>query len=245
MIRLILFAALLLVTSCRLPKQITGMKEGDNTDVKKNPDVENSSKKKPGHEIFKGLFFYDKNGESFRDCANPDSVYDVADSTGKLKDLYLKNFAQPNSYSTVVAEVQGNLHPTENSYIADKYPSTLVVSDVLLVEKKNGSNSCIPFEYWASGSNPEWTLEISKKENLIELNIPSEKKLYYFFYSDPVEQDGYIVYQNYNSIQRYLIEVKIKKEQCSDNSKGAMQEYSFEINLTGNINLKGCGHKFK
>lgn len=62
MIRLILFAALLLVTSCRLPKQITGMKEGDNTDVKKNPDVENSSKKKPGHEIFKGLFFMTRTG---------------------------------------------------------------------------------------------------------------------------------------------------------------------------------------
>lgn len=238
----ILIAAMLFA-SCQLPKQITGMKEPEQSKIKKESAVSDTNIKS-GSKEFRGLFFQDKNGATFRDCANPDSVYWVADSTHRLKDLYMESFAHPNPYSSVVAILKGELIPTVRDYLADEHPQTLIVRQVTLVEKKNGSNLCIPFDFWASGSDPNWTLEISEKENLIELNLPDEKKLYYFSYSEPAEKEGYTVYQNYNSVQSYSIEIKIKKESCTDSSTGQLRDYTFEVGLNADVPLKGCGKKY-
>lgn len=193
--------------------------------------------------VFTGMIIINKNTKSFRDCASPDSTYWIIDKTSKLENLYKKIYPDANVYNSVIAEVQGELVPTAEHKLTDKYPQTLVVKDVLSVVEKNSNNICVPYEYWAFGNNSEWRLEISKAENLIELEVRPEKKTYYFFYSDPVEEGGNIYYRNYNAIQRYTIEVLIKHEKCTEASTKKVYDYSFDVKLSGNKNFKGCGIK--
>lgn len=196
-------------------------------------------------DVFEGIFITNINTNSFIDCANPDSVYWVTDDTKKLEAQYKKMFSTPSVYNSVLIKVKGEIEETKEEPRKDKYPRTLRVKDVISVEKKNFSNTCVPYDFWALGNEPNWSLEISKKENLIEFILPGEDKTYYFFYAEPVQEDGYTVYRNYNYIQRYVIEIKIKKEACSDKMSDKVYDYSVEVKLSDSKTYKGCGIKGK
>ncbi|MEO8399593.1 MAG: hypothetical protein ABI550_07240 [Ignavibacteriaceae bacterium] len=189
--------------------------------------------------IFQGLYTLNINTSAFRDCENPDSVYRLVDSTRRLKSMYEKIFPQKNVYNTAVIKVRGELLPTEDIALSDNFFQTLYVKEVMFVEKKNFTNTCVPYDFWGFGQNSEWTLQISKDENRIEFNLPSENKTYYFFYAEPDEEKGIISYSNYNKIQRYVIEIFIRKEKCTD-ANGRAYNYSVQINLTGDKRFKGC-----
>jgi len=195
-------------------------------------------------DIYEGLYVVNINSSTFQDCAHPDSIYWVAGNSKKLVDQYNRIIESPSVYASVVAKVTGELENTKDTKVKDKYPRTLRVKEVMSVEKKNFTNTCIPYDYWAFGNNPGWSLEVSAKENLIEFSIPSEKKTYYFFYAEQKQRDGYIIYSNYNTIQRNSIEVKIKKEECTDTSDSSYQ-YSVQVELPGNRIVRGCAIKGK
>lgn len=111
------------------------------------------------------------------------------------------------------------------------------------MEKKNFRNTCVPYDFWALGNEPNWSLQISEKENLIEFNLPSDKKVYYFFYEEPREENGIIFYTSHNEIQRYAIDVSVKKEKCSDTMSEKVYDYSVEVEISGGKKYKGCGIK--
>jgi uncharacterized membrane protein len=195
--------------------------------------------------IFEGLYIYNLNTNSFMDCKNSDSVYWVKDGTKKLADMYKKILINPNVYGTVVATVKGELIDTDDETTKEKYPRTLFIKEVISVEKKNFQNTCVPYDFWALGNEPAWSLEISEKENLIEFNLLSEKKVYYFFYAEPTEDNGIITYISHNDIQRYRIEAAIKKEKCQDKMSDRVYDYSVEVTLSGGKKYEGCGIKGK
>lgn len=193
-------------------------------------------------DTYEGLYTVNINSSTFQDCAHPDSIYWVAGNSKNLTQQYNKIFENPSVYGSAVAKVSGETEDTKDLKIKEKYPRTLRVKDVISVEKKNFKNTCIPYDYWAFGTDPSWSLEISAKENLISFEIPSENKTYYFFYAEQKQKDGYIIYSNYNTIQRNSIEVKINREVCTD-AAGKSYQYSVQIELTGNRKFRGCGIK--
>ncbi|MEO8665609.1 MAG: hypothetical protein ABI462_08925 [Ignavibacteria bacterium] len=195
-------------------------------------------------DIFEGLYIVNINSSTFQDCAHPDSTYWVVDDSKKFAAAYNRIYDNPSVYGSIAAKVKGEVEDTKDEKIKIKYPRTLRVKEVINTEKKNSSNTCVPYDYWAFGKDPAWSLEISAKENIIALELPSEKKTYYFFYAEQKQREGFIVYSNYNTIQRNSIEVKIKKEDCTDAS-GKSYPYFVEVELTGNKKFKGCAIKGK
>lgn len=211
--------------------------------IKQNDKKTDSVKAQPKPEFYEGIYLTNLNTHSFVDCQHPDSVYWVIDDTKKLEGQYKKLFSIPSVYNSVFVRVKGDFEITKDETVREKYPTTLRVKEVVAVEKKNFNNTCVPYDFWALGNEPNWSLQISKNENLIELILFGENKSYYFFYEEPTEENGFIMYKNYNKIQGYSIEIKIKKEKCSDTMSDKTYDYSAEIELTGGKKFKGCAIK--
>ena len=195
--------------------------------------------------IFEGIFITNLNTKTFRDCRYPDSVYWVADDTKKLEGQYSKMFSEKSVYNSVYVKIKGKLENTENTATGEKYPRTIRVNDVISMERKNQNNTCVPYDFWGIGTGNSWSLQISKFENLIELIVPGEKKTYYFFYNEPSEEDGLIIYKSHNLVQRYNIEIRLKKESCTDTKTGIQYDYAIYVNVNGDQVYYGCAVKGK
>ncbi|MEO8209888.1 MAG: hypothetical protein ABI840_04975 [bacterium] len=205
--------------------------------------LKDSVKPDTASKIYEGLYIYNLSTNSFMDCNNPDSLYFVSDGTKKLAEMYKKTLTNPNVYGSVVAKLKGKITQTSDEIQKEKYPKTFRVTEIISMEKKNFRNTCVPYDFWGLGNEPGWSLQISEKENLIEFYLPLEQKTYYFFYSEPKEENGKIIYTSHNQIQRYIINVIIKKENCSDTMSDNIYDYSVEVELSGGKKFKGCGIK--
>jgi uncharacterized membrane protein len=194
---------------------------------------------------FEGLYNYEISGSTFRDCRHPDSVYIVNDASGKLKSQFEKVFPASNVYGSVVAKVKGVLIPTVEQKFKDKYPKTIKITEVIQVDKKNFNNTCVPYDFWVFGNEPNWTLQISRKEGIIDLQDLSGNKNYSFFWNEPKSDSGAIIYSSFNTIRKYAIDIKIRKEKCSDTMSDTEYEYSVTAEITGGKKFKGCATKGK
>lgn len=238
---ILLFSFLSIITGCEkqphVEKQV--ILKDTSSAVKKDSDEKEIISDK-----YEGLYIVNMSYSTFQDCAHPDSIYWVEDPKDLVTE-YKRIFANPSVYASVVANVRGEVMDTKNIKVKEKYPRTLRVREVVSVEKKNFTNTCVPYDYWAFGKDPEWSLQISAKENLMEFEVTSENKTYYFFYAEQKQRDGFIIYSNYNRIQRNSIEVKIIKEECMDAS-GKSYQFSVQVELTGsNRKYRGCAIKGK
>lgn len=191
---------------------------------------------------FTGIYNSISSQSTLLDCENPDSSYIVIDVTGKLETEFKKNFPSASIYNSVVTNVKGELRINEDTRTNEQHPQVLVVRDVISVNKKTFDNNCMPYDVWAFGSNKNWTLQISRSENLIELHLPEgEKDSYYFFYSEPKTNNEISVYSNYNTIQKTTIEISIRKERCINSLTGKEYEYKVDVILNETTKLTGCG----
>jgi len=194
---------------------------------------------------FEGLITINLNEKSFRDCSNPDSLYFIKDETETIVNSYKKLNPMNDIYRSVFTSLKGftvNADSTNNPD-PEKYFKILVIKEVIAVEGKNFRNTCIPYDYWCLGNEPNWSLQISKEENIFELSLPFEGKSYYFNYNEPKEEDGMIKYFGYNNIQRTTLNISIKKENCSDTMSDKIYEYSVKIILNDKTNFSGCAIK--
>lgn len=235
------FFIFILLTGCK--KNYDLIPKADSKDSTQLIQKKDSEATDSSEFFFEGFYTHNPNVNSFLDCKSPYHSYLITEDSGKLSELYKKVIVTPNVYATVYAKLKGHLIPTEKNSLTEKYPNTLIISDVIAVEKKNINNLCVPYDFWISGYNPEWTLEISDKENLIEFNVIPEKKAYYFFYAEPKEEDGAIVYENHNEVQKYTIKVMIRKEECTASEENRIFDYSAEVILNGDKTFKGCAVK--
>ena len=197
---------------------------------------------------FEGIYVLNLTENIFTDCRNPDSTYWVTDDTKNLKPLYEKIYSMRNIYGAVYAKLKGEIVETKDKIgknISEKYPKTLVVKEVLDIDKKNFRNTCLKYDFWALGNEPNWSLQISKSENLIEFIDYSQDQSYYFFYEEPRIEPGKIIYITHNNIQQYIIDIIIKEEKCSDTMSDIVYDYSVEVVLSGGKSYKGCGIKGK
>lgn len=242
---LFLVLSSILLSGCQV-KEEHNISEKPKEPVKKKSTVDSSGIVSNLSETeFEGIYSLNSNENIFRVCSNPDTVYWVKDGTGKLKELYEKFHSSKNYYGAVVAKLKGEIVPTEIQKHKEKYPRTIVVNEVIDVQKKNFRNTCMKYDFWALGNEPNWSLQISGSEKLIELIDYSNDKTYNFFYEEPKNENGIIIYAAHNKIQRISIDIFVKKEECSDTMSDEKYDYSVEVKLSSGIILKGCGIKGK
>lgn len=237
----LLFSLILILNGCN--KQEPTPVKTQSKDSAKDSNKIITAVKDSTNKTYEGMYIVNLNVNTFRDCNYPDSVYWVIDETKKLQGLYKETIPVVNVYGSVYAKVKGELTQTKDTKLVERFPQTLVVKEVISVEKKNFRNTCVPYDFWALGNVPDWSLQISEKENLIEFYLPQEKKIYYFFYSEPNETDSVITYASFNPIQRYVIEISIRKEKCTDTVSNNVYDYSVEAGIRGAKKYKGCGIK--
>lgn len=244
LVKLFLLALIVFAADCKNDKLETGNTKGTENSTSDAKKDSLKTIKSDTVTIFEGLYIINKNTNSFRDCRYPDSLYTVNDETGNLKKSYEKIFSVKNVYGSVYARFKGEKKATDGIN-SEKYPSTLYVKEVLQLEKKNFRNTCIYYDFWALGNEPNWSLQISKNENIIEFYDMAENKTYYYFYEEHVDEDGAIVYAAHNNIQRYTIKIRIRKERCSDTMSDTGYDYSAEVELSNGKKFKGCAIKGK
>ncbi len=194
---------------------------------------------------FEGLYNYDITGSTFRDCRYPDSVYLVSNQAGKLKDEFKRIYPTSNVYGSIVVKLKGELVPTVEQKFKDKYPTTLKVTEVLSASSKNPNNTCIPYDFWAFGNEPNWSMQISQKEGIIELYNSADNKVYSFFWNEPKERNDTIVYSSFNTVRKYTIDVSLFKTPCKDSMSGEEFDYSVNVAITDMKGFKGCAFRGK
>lgn len=255
-----IFIVLLLISACKdkpdseiTPAENTSTETVSGSDTNSSDEVttdtvagaDTTDLNKTGPEYFEGVCITNLNTKTLIDCRYPDSVYWVQDDTKKLEGQFTKMFSEKSVYNSVYLKVKGVLQNTEITAISENYPRTIRVNEVIAIERKNPGNTCVPYDFWGIGTGNGWSLQISRFENLIEFIIPEEKKTYYFFYNEPTEESGLIIYKSHNLVQRYNIEIRIRKESCTDAKSGKQYDYAVYVNINGDKVYYGCGIKGK
>jgi len=195
----------------------------------------------PKIEEFEGLYFPSKQGSSgmIKVCfgKNHSLSYPVVDETNSLDTLYKKIL--PNAYpsQTIYIKIKGELIASSSQ----NAPYTLQIKSVLKTEMKNYQNNCIPYEYWCKGNEPFWQVQISEKENLIDFYDPMEQKTVHFDFTKSQIKNGSINYSAKNNSN--TIEIKIKKEKCSDGMSEKKYNFSVSVQLNDKT-YKGCAVAF-
>ena len=170
----------------------------------------------------------------FISCLNSNDKITLNEGVQKLDSLYksvLPNPAYPEQ--TVFADVKGVL--TSSNGV-----TSLAIKEVIHVEQKSFKNTCIPYDYWCTGTEPFWQIQISEKEHLIDFYDPMIPKFYHFNFSKPEIKNGITSYISSNNENK--ISISIKKEKCN----GAIDtpyNYSVEVVLNDK-KYSGCAIKY-
>ncbi|MCW3070637.1 MAG: hypothetical protein JWO44_527 [Bacteroidetes bacterium] len=183
---------------------------------------------------FTGIYFDDGVGK-FIACGQPQMIYRVKDNT--QLNAALKKIL-PNAYKGEAIFVKMN---AELSSIESKiFAGLLEVKEVLKTEQKNPENTCIPSDFWCMGTEPFWQLQISEKENLIDLYNPMEQKTIHTAYVKPEVKEGTITYTTLNNSKETNFRIVIIKKKCSDGMSGREYDYEANILMNGTAEYKGC-----
>ena len=195
----------------------------------------------------KGLFVVGKNIRSFRSCDDPDKNYFVIDSTDQMVDLYKTMFLNSPAfpYEYVYVEVKGSVKPPSSEMISMGFDSVITVKDVLTFEQKNYRNTCIPYDFWALGNDPSWSLQVSEKEDIIALKDYTNNTVYLFEYFSPrIVNDEIFTYNSNNYANQTSISAVFKKQPCHEGDRNDQYEYSVSVIINGK-KYSGCGIKGK
>lgn len=188
---------------------------------------------------FKGMYIHGNEVSTFRDCTTG-KVYWLTDSTGRMVKLYenaTKTLAYP--YESVYAEVQGHLRGKSETGYASEFENELIVKDIIRVQPKNFRTECYAYEFIALGNEPFWSLEIIPIEERIVLKDVGAGKVYQFPCISSSSKDGIIRYEATSFDKKSKIDIRIKKESCSDGMSDQKYNYSSTVIIDGKI-LNGC-----
>lgn len=179
---------------------------------------------KPEIKQFHGL--YRAHQSNFLDCESGQLF--VLKNTSIVDSMY--NLILPNAYSdeAMYIEMNASIDPTDSG--------SIIYSDNLKAEQKNYKNTCIQSDFWCTGTEPFWVIQISKDEDLIDFYNPMEQKTTHFVYAKPEIKNGTTTYSSTDGENK--INVVIKKEKCN----GAIdKQYDFSVQVQLNDKkYNGC-----
>ena len=193
----------------------------------------------------RGLYVFDEKMSTFQDCADPEKRYVAVDETGAMERNYRRLIRYPYPGQPVFAEVKGfTTAYYGNLTMPANFAGFFVVTEIIELEAKNYRNTCIPYDYWAMGTEPFWQAQISGGEGVIEFKGMDEERTRVFAYLPPAtEEDSSLVYSAINQETGDNILITVREESCSDGMSDIV--YRFKVGLTMNgKEFLGCGIKF-
>ncbi|HEY0031295.1 MAG TPA: lipoprotein [Bacteroidia bacterium] len=173
---------------------------------------------------YKGLYY--PHYANFVNCE--DGKRYVVKNNGIIDSIY--NVILPNAYTDEAVYVE------MNAYVDPKDSGSILYTGNAKVEQKNLKNTCIAYEYWCTGTEPFWQVQISKEEGLIDFYNPMEQKTTHFIYAEPKIKGGVTYYTSTDGEQK--ISVAIKQEKCNG-AFDAAYNYSARVELRGMV-YNGC-----
>lgn len=212
-----------ILTSCSLNNSPENKIPGKVNSIKISRDTTHLLKKIQG--------LYHPNSGEFINCENG-KTYSLKNNN--LFDSIYKNIL-PNAYSdeAVFMDLNSSIDMKDSNKI------NFGIGSAFKIERKNQKNDCINSDYWGTGTEPFWQLQISEKENLIDFYNPMEQKTTHFLYSKPEIKNGITIYSS--SDKENKINIIIKKEKCN----GAIDsQYDYSVQITLNDKkYSGCASK--
>lgn len=193
----------------------------------------------PKSATLRGLYYQTPQGNYLIKCSDlaqnaggHQAVTPVADRTGLLDSMY-RSACQPAPVpsESVFAVLSGTL-----------LNNTLTVNKIDTLQPKNFFNTCAPYEFWCSGTEPFWNLQISQGEGGIFLKNMGEESGTAYDWAAP-ETHGTTTW-TYRAQPKSIsaggpIQVTIRKQACNDGMSDLRFDYSAEVKL-GNKTLRGC-----
>lgn len=192
--------------------------------------------------IYNGLFVAGKRMKSFIRCESPDVKYFLIDSTFQMDELYKTIFLNSPAfpYEYVYTEVRGTVAAVPENAAAQGFDSALVVYETLTFEQKNYRNTCIPYDFWALGTAPSWSLQVSAMEGILALKDYDNNMVYLFEYFAPkVVNDEVFTYYSNNYANQTAISAIFKKASCNESHSDNAYSYSATIVVNGK-KYSGC-----
>lgn len=193
---------------------------------------------------YRGLYVFDPKMNTFQDCSEPALKYIAIDETEAIERNYRRLLRFPYPGQPIFAEVKGYKSDFYgNKKLPAKFAGFFVVTEILELETKNYRNTCIPYEYWALGTEPFWEAQISASEGIIEFRGMDDERTKVFAYFQPVMDDSAMVYTAINQDTGDNIRIAVKEESCSDGMSDIRYDFKVELTMNGN-SFSGCGISF-
>lgn len=189
----------------------------------------------------RGYYVLGNEVNMFRNCAD-NKQYWVKDQTRSLDSLYQQAcLPAPIPYEAVYAVFTGTLGTKDATATAAETDGVFTVTRVDTLQSKNRFNACLPWEFWCSGTEPFWSLQISEAEGGIFFkNIANETGAQFAWVEPKTDNVSSWVYEtNDASGSENRLKIVIKKEKCNDGMSEIEYGYSAEITMNG-TNLRGC-----
>jgi len=189
-----------------------------------------------------GLYIFASQNSRFRDCAEPDANYFVVDETGgSLEKKYRSLIKYPYPDQAAVAKLKGYKAAYHaNLTLPNGFAGFFVVNEMLEMEQKNFRNTCIPYEFWAVGTEPFWQAEISAAEGVIEYRGMDDEQTKVFAYQSPTIEDSVKIYTGVNQDSGDNIRIEVSKKPCSDGMSDRNYRLQVKLNVNGK-EMNGCG----
>ena len=188
----------------------------------------------------RGLYYQTAEGGFLLECSDlaknvggHQSVMPVVDQTGQLDSLYRSAcLPAPVPAESVFAVLSGTTGPG----------SPLTVTRIDTLQPKNFFNTCVPYEFWCSGTEPFWNLQISQGEGGIFLkNMGEDSGTAYAWVAPETNGTTTWTYRAKPALGTTgeSIQVVIRKQPCNDGMSDLRFDYSAEVKL-GSKTLRGC-----
>ena len=229
---------------CSLWFYLNACSSNDNTFKNKQNGSNVDSLSMPNNAVEKyiGLYFYSKEGSILRICGKDSLQYLVEDTSLNLEKKYKETLPYGYERQTVYVQLEGTLkgkNAQNTEGVAAPFANVLSVKNIVRIEPKDWDNNCFGFDLNGFGTEPFWSLEVSKKLDLIDFNDVGSQKYYHFNYAIPEKKGDVTSYKSTSYDGQTTIEVVVKKGNCNNGMNDKPYPFSVEVLLNGK-KYAGC-----
>lgn len=181
-------------------------------------------------QVLRGMYSAGSQGSSFYACSDG-KTYRVSGRPAGLDSLY-ESARGPAPYDgeSVYAVVEGRFGANDN---------TLTISRVDSMAGHSVFNTCLPYDFWCTGTEPFWRLLISEREAGFGFKLIGEERGRTFPWSAAKTDGNTWTYESADPATRQKLKVVVRKTPCSDGMSDRRFNYAAEITL-GTSTFRGC-----
>ena len=192
----------------------------------------------PDAQMLVGLYREEGGRQLFVPCGSPSETYEIVEPDADLTVRYTDATMQGYPGQPVVLELVGALRP--DAAARPDRNGELVVARVSRMRAKNPRNTCVPYDFWALGNEPFWSLQVSAAEGVAEFSRLGASTVRLGYAPPSLEDDGRVTRYFFPGEQR--LKVTFTEEPCTDTMAGNPYGYTAVIEFAG-ATYRGCGQR--